>query len=63
MTKILYITLHQKNGRDGWRAVKTLPSDSAEWDKADQEWISELFHCCTDVITIGHSMYELKAGS
>jgi hypothetical protein len=63
MAKILYITLHQKSERDGWQAIKTLPSDSAQWDDADQQWITELFHCATDCLTVGHTMYELKAGS
>jgi hypothetical protein len=63
MQKTLYITLHQKNERNGWQAVKTLPSDSAAWDKVDQEWITELFYCATDVLTIGDTMYSLDIGS
>jgi hypothetical protein len=61
MQKTLFITLHQKTERDGWQAVKTLPSDSADWDDIDQEWISELFHCATNCLTIGHTMYQLES--
>lgn len=63
MQKTLYITLHQKTERDGWQAIKTLPSDSPEWAIEDQEWITELFHCATDCLTIGHTMYSLEIGS
>ena len=55
----LYITLHQKND-NGWEKIKTLPSDSKQWDKVDQEWITELFYCSTDCITVGHTMYTLN---
>jgi hypothetical protein len=55
----MYITLHQQ-GQHGWEKIKTLPSDSKEWDKIDQEWITELFYCCTDVLTVGDTMYQLE---
>ena len=54
----MQITIHQR-GAHGWESVKTLPSDSPSWDKIDKEWIDELFHCCTDVLTIGDTMYQL----
>ena len=54
----LYITLHQKS-TNGWNVIKTLPSDSTQWDKIDNEWINELFQCCTDCIKVGNIMYTL----
>jgi len=56
---ILYITLHQKLAY-GWEEIKTLPSDSKQWDKVDNEWIDTLFHCATDSLTVGHTMYTLN---
>jgi hypothetical protein len=56
---MLTITLH-KQGQHGWEPVITLPSDSDKWDKIDQEWITELFHCCAEVLTIGDTMYQLN---
>lgn len=58
--KTLYITLHMKHDTDGWQTIKTLPSDSQEWDKEDQDWITELFHCATDCLTVGDTMYSLS---
>lgn len=56
---ILYITLHQKN-KHGWEEIKTLASDSKEWDKVDQDWINTLFNCSTDCLTVGNTMYTLE---
>lgn len=53
------ITLHERD-ENGWYKVKTLPSDSPRWDDIDREWIDELFHCCTDVLTVGNIMYQLE---
>ena len=55
----MQITLHKKHDVNGWQAITTLPSDSPLWDKADVEWIDTLFKCCTDVLTVGDTMYEL----
>jgi len=53
------ITLHERD-ENGWYKVKTLPSDSPRWDEIDQEWITELFHCCTDTLIVGNIMYQLE---
>jgi hypothetical protein len=55
----MQITLHKKHDTYGWQAITTLPSDSPLWDKADVEWIDTLFKCCTDVLTVGDTMYQL----
>lgn len=51
--------MHKKTEQDGWESIKTLPSDSKQWDDDDNMWIDELFHCCTDCLTVGDTMYTL----
>jgi hypothetical protein len=56
---MITITLHQKTDNDGWQSIKTLPIDSAQWDKIDRDWIGTLIESGSMVITIGHTMYSI----
>jgi hypothetical protein len=57
--KMTIITLHQKTDNDGWKTIKSLPIDSAEWCKIDRSWIDTLVESGSMVITIGHTMYSI----
>jgi hypothetical protein len=56
---MITITLHQKTDNDGWKTIKSLPIDSAQWCKIDRSWIDTLMESGSMVITIGHTMYSI----
>ena len=56
---MITITLHQKTDNDGWKTIKSLPIDSAQWGKIDRSWIDTLMESGSMVITIGHTMYSI----
>ena len=52
------VTYHYKVP-EGWGQFKSAPIDSKAWDKDDRDWIDWMLQQGTNVVTIGHEMYQI----